>query len=645
MASSRMATIRPMNRGVVNLRDVHCIPSARRQLYTKSCRPSVTSTSHVNLPFPPKRCITQQYQRRTEESKLIWDSWAKDIKEGKRKSFVRHLEERGLLHQVVGDREHLDKLLTMKRIGFYAGIDPTAPSLHVGHMLPFMVLAWAFHWGYPVTFLLGGATARFGDPTGRTEERKREHRSVRTANMASMHMQLKKLSSSIERYGVRHGYETQWAARRALTNNSTWWNKTPFIDVLRDLGMNMRLGPMLGRDTVKNRLEGNGMSFAEFCYPVMQAWDFFQLYRNGTQVQVGGADQFGNILFGIEAVKQLATNTTIQDDRRDLDDELNRPNGFTTPLLTSSSGEKFGKSAGNAIWLDPEMTPVFDLYGYFVRTPDDQVERYLKMFTFLPLPEIAEIMEKQRADPRSRVAHHKLAREFVEIVHGEQVAEKTAWQHQQLFRPRASTAEPTPPPTRDSNMPESFAQRPEAKFMNRAAGNQYAPAVDYQSMSSNTIQLPRSLVLGQTLNKVLFNAGMVSSYSEGHRLIANHGAHIASRPNDSGPMRDGLEFTPILPWVKEKTPDFLIEDKLLILKIGKWKLKVVELIDEAEFEAKGMTVPGWEEFKRRRADGLDEYLDMPQSPAKVKKTDYSLGKEIKEAKAQEKEEKAIEEKE
>lgn len=365
------------------------------------------------------------------------------------------------------------------------------------------------------------------------------------------------------------------------------------------------------------------MSLAEFCYPIMQGWDWFHLYRGGTQVQVGGADQFGNILFGMEAVKQLGSNTAIQEDRRNMDDDLQKPNGLTTPLLTSPSGEKFGKSAGNAIWLDPDLTSVFDLYGvsfaslscarilltwfkYFVRTPDDQVERYLKMFTFLPLEEIAKIMEKQREDPPSRIAHHTLAREFVELIHGPATASRTALQHKQLFRPRDSTAEPTPPPTRTSNMPESFAKRPEAEFMNRAAGNIYAPPVGYQDMSHSKIALPRPLVFEQTLNKVLYNAGLVKSFSEGHRLIANGGAHIGSRSDGTGRMSDSLSFTPILPWTAERNADFVIEDKIMIVKIGKWKMKIIELVDEAEFDKMGLTAPGWEEFKKKREEKKTE---------------------------------------
>ncbi|KAJ5410949.1 Tyrosine--tRNA ligase [Penicillium crustosum] len=338
-----------------------------------------------------KRLITQQWLKRVQDGKDEWARHAEEINEGKRKSFAAHLEERGLIHDVVGERDLLHQVFTEKRVGIYVGIDPTAPSMHVGHMLPFMVLAWGYVWGLPVTFLLGGATSRVGDPTGRLKGREKVHTSIRKANMASMHMQLKKLGTSIEQYGRRHGYQKQAIWRRALVNNNTWWNSMPFIEVLRDLGAFTRLGPMLGRDTVKNRMnQGDGMSFAEFSYPLLQGWDWWNLFQKGTQVR----------------------NTADEQKRNPLDSELDRPIGFTTPLLTASSGEKFGKSAGNAIWLDKSMTTTFELYQFFVRTPDDTVERYLKLFTFIPLPEIHRAPKLERheyrlPDPRSTVVFHE----------------------------------------------------------------------------------------------------------------------------------------------------------------------------------------------------------------------------------------------
>ncbi|KAL4953629.1 hypothetical protein BDW69DRAFT_164849 [Aspergillus filifer] len=591
------------------------------------CRPmQILPTSEIF--HHQRRTITKLHLSRVAEAKEEWQGWAKQIKMGQRKSFVEHLEERGLIHDVVGcvrilkaallqtdhlltidlnmysERDLLHRIFTEKRVGIYAGVDPTAPSLHVGHMLPFMVLAWAYVWGLPVTFLLGGFTARVGDPTGRLKGREQVHSSTRKANMASMHMQLKKLGASIDSYGESHGYKRVWAWRRALANNNTWWNKLTLLEVLRDLGAYMRLGPMLGRDTVKTRLaKGDGMSFAEFTYPILQAWDWWTLFRNGCQVQVGGSDQYGNILFGMDAVKTISRNTRMQEDNNPLEDDLDKPIGFTTPLLTTPSGEKFGKSAGNAIWLDKEMTSTFELYQFFVRTPDSDVEKYLKMFTFLPIPKIAEIMEEQNQDPSKRVAQHALAYEFVHLIHGKNEAEAVATQHRQLFRPRSSTAEPTP-----FSQSRPIARHPNAKkaeFINPAAGNQWAPQTNWANMPAARVTLPESLVYNNTFNKVLWSAGLVSSRSEGVRLITAKGATVGSRPGlmknqTGGDMPDELKFTPIKSWDASKTREFILEGDLMILKVGKWKMKIVHVVSDEEYEKLGLSAPGWEELQQSR---------------------------------------------
>ncbi|RHZ62793.1 tyrosine--tRNA ligase MSY1 [Aspergillus thermomutatus] len=544
-----------------------------------------------------RRWITQKHIQKVKAGEKQWAQFAAEIKAGKRKSFVEHLEERGLIHDVVGERDLLHRVFTEKRVGIYVGVDPTAPSLHVGHMLPFMVLAWGYVWGLPVTYLLGGATSRIGDPTGRLKGREAMNSSVRKANMASMHMQLKKLGASVEQYGRKHGWHKEKIWWRALVNNNTWWNSTSFLEVLRDLGAHTRLGPMLGRETVKNRMtKGDGMSFAEFTYPLLQAWDWWVLFRKGVQVQVGGSDQYGNILFGMDAVKSISKNTAIEQDRNPLEDDLDKPIGFTTPLLTAPNGEKFGKSAGNAVWLDKDMTSSFELYQFFVRTPDDVVERYLKLFTFLPLPEIAEIMEEQKKDPSKRVAQHTLATEFLELIHGKAEADAVALQHRQLFRSRSSTAEPSPLP-KVTSPPSSHTNSPTAGYDNPQSGNKYASQTNFANMGSPHVTLPRSLVYNQPFHKILWHAGMVSSKGEGHRIVANKGAYVGSRPGDSGPMSDDLSFTPIETWLPEKTQDYIIDGDLLLLKLGKWKFRMVKIVSDEEFKERGLTAPGWEPEK------------------------------------------------
>jgi tyrosyl-tRNA synthetase len=320
-----------------------------------------------------RRWITQNHVRKIAQAEADWRKRAQDIEEGRKRSMLEVLEERGFVHQITSNRDELKKLMDYRRVGVYVGIDPTAASMHVGHMVPFMALSWMFAHGYPVYFVLGGSTARIGDPEGRLNPRNKVEKKDFTANMANMHMQLKRFGESMEKYAGRRGYQREWAWRRTLINNSAWHSKTSISDMLSKMALGIRLGPMLGRDSVKNRQEkGDGMSVAEFMYPLMQAWDWWHLLKNGVQIQIGGADQFGNILQGAEAVKYTASQD--HDFKEQLEQEekaraatrgavvTDDPVGWTVPLLTTASGEKFGKSAGNAIWLDKEMTSPFELY-------------------------------------------------------------------------------------------------------------------------------------------------------------------------------------------------------------------------------------------------------------------------------------------
>jgi tyrosyl-tRNA synthetase len=341
------------------------------------------------------------------------------------------------------------------------------------------------------------------------------------------------------------------------------------------------------------------MSWAEFSYPLLQAWDWWELFQKGCQVQVGGADQFGNILFGMDAVKTISQNTRNELAQKDLKNVVDRPIGFTVPLLTTSSGEKIGKSAGNATWLDKDLTPTFDLYQFFMRVPDADAARYLKMFTFVPLPKITELMDEHWKDPSKRVAQHALASEVVNLVHGPDEAKAVEMQHRQLFRPRDSTAEPTPLPV-NATVSRAPPNSPTKDFLNPAAGNRFAPQTNFQNMPGLRIMLPRSLVVNQQFHKILWHAGLVSSRNEGHRLIVNNGAYVGSRPGFSGPMGDRLEFSPIRTWAHSETEKFIQDGNLLMLKVGKWKMKIVDIISDEEFEKRGLTCPGWDEFKQER---------------------------------------------
>lgn len=512
-----------------------------------------------------------------------------DIKKGEAKSILEVLEERGLVNQIVGERDKLNDLLVRRRVGVYCGVDPTADSMHIGHMVPFMALGWMYVYGYSANFLLGGFTAAIGDPTDRLEARQSVAILERKRRTFMMHEQLKRLGVLIEKYAERRGYSRQWAWRRSVLNNSTWWTKLAANDFLKVMGTAVRIGPMLGRDTVKNRLEkGDGMSYAEFSYPLIQAWDWWHQFRTGTQIQIGGADQFGNILAGAEAVKNIAKSDAEYQARKKHEDDGQNvtfdPMGFTVPLLTTSSGEKFGKSAGNAVWLAREMMSSYDLYQHFLRLSDSDVERYLKMLTFLPMTEIAEVMKQHRQDESKRVAQHKLASEFVELVHGQTAAEEAETQHRQAFQ-------------KDMTLEDVKAQVDGKPADMHPSLNKYAPPQDMESNHQLSLKLPKSLVINRTLPQILWSAGMVASRSEGQRLINAKGVYIGGRKGDGEKnvqMTDTITYIPAED-AKWSFVEPLLIDNMLLLRTGKWKKKFVEIVPDVEFERLGLTCPGWKD--------------------------------------------------
>lgn len=495
------------------------------------------------------------------------------------------LEERGYINQITGTRKSLDQLLTQKRIGAYVGIDPTAPSLHVGHMIPLMNLFWMYVHGFRSVTLLGGATAKIGDPTDRTKDRERVHSTERTENMIRMHYQLKKLWLNVEHYGAKHGYQWEWAWKRVLCNNNTWLNKLSIMELLQTLGPGMRMGTMLSRDTVKNKMSSsNGMSYAEFTYPILQAWDWWHMYNTlNIQLQIGGSDQFGNIIAGIDAINYIRSNhpDPVTREAHNPPTLLNSPMGITTCLLTNSKGDKIGKSAGNALWLDGEMTSPFTLYGYWLRQPDEDVERYLKFFTFLPMDTIKTAVAEHMQDPKQRKGQHLLAREFVELIHGEKVAQQTEAQHRLMFsRPSNSP----PDPTEMQTVSDEIAQR----HCSTLSLNNAGPS------PSQKLQLPHSLIYTQSIGKILHAAGLASSRSEGHRLATHGGAYVGGHPDfkQRAPMLDGaIQWVKIRAWKNEETSKFLIHD-ILTLRKGKNTIKIIQVVSDEDWEKSGKTYPG-----------------------------------------------------
>jgi len=369
------------------------------------------------------------------------------------------------------------------------------------------------------------------------------------------------------------------------------------------------------------------MSFAEFTYPLLQAWDWWELFKKGTQIQIGGADQFGNILAGVNAIKGMKKIERVhfesderfqghvghsflasQDPAPRVGGNINEPVGFTVPLLTTSAGVKFGKSAGNAIWLDKEMTSTFDLYQFFLRSTDADVERYLKLLTFLSMADIEDIMQEHRLDESKRVAQHKLAFEFVELIHGLGAAKEAERQHKTLFSRDVSIDSLRA----DASRTEDKEARVPGDWSN--ALNKYAKPVSAVDTSSVHLKLPESLVVNQSFARVLWSAGLVASHGEGHRLIAKKGCHVGSKSGRravDSQMSDYLSFAPIVTTRPEETQKYIVDENLLILRVGKWKMKIITILSDKEYEEAGLTCPGWkEEDDAGRGDWKEEQQEI-----------------------------------
>lgn len=466
-----------------------------------------------------------------------------------------------------------------KRIGAYAGVDPTAPSLHLGHVVAFMPLFWMYLHGYGSFTLIGGSTAKVGDPTGRTESRPQLSHAELTQNLVGIHHQLKTIWKNVEYIGTRFGHEYDWSWRRGIINNNHWWNRKPLLEVMKQLGNHIRVGPMLGRDNVKTRLKGPGMSFSELAYPLMQGWDWYELFKQrGVQWQIGGSDQYGNILTGAECVRHCVNS---EPDPALLlpSGTYDQPMGFTVPLLTDASGAKFGKSAGNALWLDAYKTTPYDLYGYLVRRSDDEVERLLKLFTFHPLDAISKVMEEHVQDPSKRVAQHLLAYEIVWLVHGSNIANQTQAEHRAVYGAKMRPTGPVPPKLEQYLTPPTANQH--IQVNNR-------PRID--------MKLPRHII-EQSLPRILYACGLASSIGDADRSIKAGGVYLGGQPGGGikyqhGMVEGQLQFLPMKTWSKEENKKFLIDDKILLIRKGKHNLRCIELVSETEWAESGREYPG-----------------------------------------------------
>ena len=355
----------------------------------------------------------------------------------------------------------------------YAGFDPTNDSLQAGNFVTIMALAHLQRAGHKVIALVGGATGLIGDPSGKSIERN-------LLSAEQVEHNLKGIKENLSRF---IDFSPSAPNPAIMVNNYDWFKDITFIELLRDVGRYFRMGVMLGKDSVKKRMDAeDGMSFTEFCYQILQGYDFLHLYKTyGCTMQIGGSDQWGNITAGTELVRRVCAKEVF---------------GMTFPLVCDSTGKKFGKSEGNAIFLDSRKTSVYDFYQFFLRAMDADVIRYLKIFTFLPMERIAELEQAVATAPEKREAQQVLAEELTRAVHGEQ---------------GLATAKQTTNVLFGGSVEGLSAATLEAIFANVPSAT-----------------LPSADVMGKPAFEVIAAAGMTASKGDARRLVQQGGLNINS---------------------------------------------------------------------------------------------------------------------
>ena len=380
------------------------------------------------------------------------------------------LEQRGMIEQVT-NRTALDELLAKPGQSIYVGFDPTADSLHVGHFLPVLMLARFQRAGHRPIVLVGGATGMIGDPSGRGTERQLLTIEDVAKNASAIREQLSRFVS----------FEGDNAA--LMVDNSEWTSPISYLEWLRTVGKHFTINYMMAKESVRRRLEDreHGISYTEFSYMLLQANDFLHLFdHHNCTIQAGGSDQWGNITAGAELIRKVRGGEGF---------------GITFPLLATSSGEKFGKSAGNAVWLDSKRTSPYQFYQFWIRTDDRDADRMLRLFTFLEMPEIEVVMAKHTEEPAQRFAQKRLAEEMTRMVHGEQQLKAALNASEALFGGELSGLS-------DSDLNDIFADVPSFTVTANALG------------------------AGIRIADVLVAAGAAKSKGEAQRLVQGGGVYL-----------------------------------------------------------------------------------------------------------------------
>ncbi|WP_412986835.1 tyrosine--tRNA ligase [Pontimicrobium sp. IMCC45349] len=311
------------------------------------------------------------------------------------KNFIEELQWRGMIHDVMpGAEDHLQEAMRSAYVGF----DPTADSLHIGNLVPIMLLAHYQRCGHKPVALVGGATGMIGDPSGKSSERNLLDERILRHNQDAIKGQLAHFLD----------FESNEANAAVLVNNYDWMKEFSFLEFIRDVGKHITVNYMMAKDSVKNRISSEaseGMSFTEFTYQLVQGYDFLHLYNNNDcTIQMGGSDQWGNITTGTELIRRIGKG---------------KGYAITCPLITKSDGSKFGKSEGGNVWLDANRTSPYKFYQYWLNSSDEDAEKYIKIFTFLTKETIETLVAEHKEMPHLRLLQKRLAKEITTMVHSE----------------------------------------------------------------------------------------------------------------------------------------------------------------------------------------------------------------------------------
>ena len=414
------------------------------------------------------------------------------------------LEWRGLIAQST-DRKELESALA-KPISLYLGVDPTAPSMHLGNLVVFLVLKRFQLAGHRPIALVGGATGLVGDPSGKNDERTLNEEKLVAEWVAKIRKQVEKILDFKDK-----------DTSAKLVNNLDWTKSVSALELLRDIGKHFSVNQMLAKDSVATRLASTGISYTEFSYQVLQAFDYLELYRRDQcKLQIGGSDQWGNIVAGLDLIRKV---------------EGGSAHALTVPLLAKSDGSKFGKTASGAIWLEESMTSAYEFFQFWLNSDDADMPKLLKVFSMKSRAEIEELIEKVETNPGAREAHRELAREMTTLIHG-------------------------------GAMAKSVEEAAKALFGQGEIGD-----LDLKTLDSALSQLPKTIIKKgdpyPTWVDLLAATGVVDSKSAARRIVKEGGGYLNNKKVESE------DFTP--------SKADLLHGKYLLLRKGKRDLAAVEV--------------------------------------------------------------------